>query len=68
MCSIDSLYGPHNCELVEDWISVSFLEKTQIKQKMEDHIYRDSEVVQSEKHKKAKVLVRLSKGNTKSKK
>lgn len=45
MCSIDSLYGPHNCGLVEDWIAVSFLERTQIKQKIEDHMYRDSEVV-----------------------
>ena len=68
MCSIDSLYGPHNCGLVEDWIVVSFLDKTQIKQKIEDHIYRDSEVVQSEKHKRGKVLVRVSKGNRKSKK
>ena len=39
MCSIDSLYGPHNCGLVEDWIVVSFLEKTQIKQKIEETRY-----------------------------
>jgi hypothetical protein len=68
MCSIDSFYSPHSCGLVEDWITVSFHDRTQIKQKIEEHTYRESEVVQSEKPKRRRLLVKVSKNNRKSKK
>jgi hypothetical protein len=50
--------------LVEDWITVSFQDRAHIKQKIQDNIYRESEVVQSEKRKRSK----LPKNNRKSKK
>ena len=68
MCSTDSPYSPHSCGLVEDWITVSFQDRAQIKQKIQDNIYRESEVVQSEKRKRSKLLFKLPKNNRKSKK
>jgi hypothetical protein len=54
--------------LVEDWITVSFQDRAQIKQKIQDNIYRESEVVQSEKPKRSKLLFKVPKNNRKSKK
>ena len=65
MCSTDSPYSPHSCGLVEDWITVSFQDRAQ---KIQDNIYRESEVVQSEKRKRSKLLFKLPKNNRKSKK
>jgi hypothetical protein len=54
--------------LVEDWITVSFQDRAQIKQKIQDNIYRESEVVQSEKRKRSKLLFKVPQNNRKSKK
>lgn len=43
MCSVDSLYSPNSCRLVEDWITVSSHNTTQIMQKNEGHVGNESE-------------------------
>jgi hypothetical protein len=43
MCSVDSLYSPHSCRLVEDWITISSLNSTQIMQKNDGHAGKESE-------------------------
>ena len=63
MCSIDSLYSPNSCRLVEDWITISSHPTTQIKQKNDDHMYHESE-----KPNRNRLLVKVSKNNRKVKK
>jgi hypothetical protein len=68
MCSTDSPYSPHNCDLVEDWITISFQDRVQIKPKIRDNMRQESEVVQSEKPKRSKILSKVAKNNRKYKK
>jgi hypothetical protein len=64
MCSTDSPYSPHNCSLVEDWITVSFQERSQIKPRIRDNMHKEPKVVQSEKPKR---VFKALKNNRKSK-
>jgi hypothetical protein len=43
MCSVDSLYSPNSCRLVEDWITVSSHNTTQLMQKNDAHVGNESE-------------------------
>lgn len=43
MCSVDSLYSPHNCRLVEDWITISSLNTTQIMREDDGHVGKEFE-------------------------
>jgi hypothetical protein len=43
MCSVDSLYSPNSCRLVEDWITVSSHNTTQLMQKNDGHVGNESE-------------------------
>jgi hypothetical protein len=65
MCSTDSPYSPHNCSLVEDWITVSFQDRSQIRPRIQDNMPKESKVVQSEKRKR---VFKAPKNNRKSKK
>jgi hypothetical protein len=65
MCSTDSPYSPHNCSLVEDWITVSFQDRSQIRPRIQDNMPKESIVVQSEKRKR---VFKAPKNNRKSKK
>jgi hypothetical protein len=68
MCSIDSLYSPHSCSLVEDWITVSFHERTQIGQRDDNQNYPNHRASRSEKPKKRRLLAKIPKGNMKTEK
>ncbi|MDQ3840258.1 MAG: transcriptional regulator [Thermoproteota archaeon] len=69
MCSIDSSYNPQNCNLVENWITMSFEARTQITEKLEKgQPYRKQIQKQSNKSSKRRVLVRVPKDNLKPKK
>jgi len=65
MCSTDSPYSPHNCSLVEDWITVSFQDRSQIKPRIQDNMHKESKGVQFEKPKR---VFKALKHNRKSKK
>jgi hypothetical protein len=65
MCSTDSQYSPYNCSLVEDWITISFQDRSQIKPRIQYNVHRESKVVQVEKPKRA---FKALKNNRKSKK
>ena len=52
MCSTDSPYSPHNCSLVEDWITVSFQDRSQITPRIQDNMHKESKGVQFEKPKR----------------
>jgi hypothetical protein len=62
MCSIDGIYSPNNCGLVEDWIMISFSERTQL----QPEFNIDHEPVQRENQtKERQVILRVSKNNKK---
>jgi hypothetical protein len=63
MCSVDSLYSPHSCRLVEEWITVSSQNTTQIMQKNDGHLDKESE-----KPNTNGLLARVSKNKRKTKK
>jgi hypothetical protein len=63
MCSIDSLYSPHSCRLVEDWITLSYRTTTQTMQKNDGHVDGGSE-----KPNRNGLLVKVSKNKRKAKK
>jgi hypothetical protein len=62
MCSVDSLYSPNSCRLVEDWITVSSHNTTQIMQKNEGHVGNES--VKSNRN---GLLAKVSKNKRKTK-
>ena len=62
MCSVDSLYSPNSCRLVEDWITVSSHNATQLMQKNDGHVSNESE-----KPNKNVPLTKVSKNKRKSK-
>jgi hypothetical protein len=62
MCSVDSLYSPHSCRLVEDWITVSSHSTTQIMQKNDGHVGKESE-----KPNRNGLLAKVSKNKRKTK-
>jgi hypothetical protein len=68
MCSIDSSYSPHNCSLVENWITMSFEEGTQIEKLGKGEPYRKRIQNRSNKSGKRRVLARVPKDNMKTKK
>ena len=68
MCSIDSLYSPQSCGLVEDWITVSFHERKQITQKLENQTYQNPREGRSDKSKKGKLPSKIPRGNMKTEK
>jgi hypothetical protein len=51
--------------LVEEWITVSFQDRSQIKPRIQDNMHKESKVVQSEKPKR---VFKALKTNRKSKK
>jgi hypothetical protein len=63
MCSVDSLYSPHSCRLVEDWITVSSHSTTQIMQKNDGYVDKEPE-----KPKRNGLLTKVSKNKRKAKK
>jgi hypothetical protein len=63
MCSVDSLYSPHSCRLVEDWITVSYSTTTQIMQKSDGRVDQGPE-----KPSRNGLLVKISKNKRKSRK
>jgi hypothetical protein len=62
MCSVDSLYSPNSCRLVEDWITVSSHNTTQIMQKNDGHVGNESE-----KPNRNGLLAKVSKNKRKTK-
>jgi hypothetical protein len=62
MCSVDSLYSPNSCRLVEDWITVSSHNTTQIMQKNDGHVGNES--VKSNRN---GLLAKVSKNKRKTK-
>jgi hypothetical protein len=66
MCSTDGTYSPNNCSLVEDWIMISFNERTQLQPGLNYNIHRDHEPVQRENQtNERRVVIRVSKNNKK---
>jgi hypothetical protein len=68
MCSIESFYSPHSCNLVENWITLSFQERTTITQKLENQPYPNPRLHRSHKSNKGRPPDRIPKDNVKTKK